>query len=97
MILNGMIRITAPSPESSSSAYAAMAAQNGSNISSAEVAYIMPGTLKSSLVIAADIKETSYLTGHYTEFPSNEPTVLVQIPFEGNRVPEHTVLHDGQC
>ncbi|KAK4211613.1 hypothetical protein QBC37DRAFT_289929 [Rhypophila decipiens] len=62
------------------------------------VAYIMPGTLKSSVVIAADLKSVSTIAGHYTEFPSNtEPTILVQIPFEGDRAPEHTILHDGPC
>ncbi|KAK4195859.1 hypothetical protein QBC40DRAFT_310344 [Triangularia verruculosa] len=60
-------------------------------------AYIMPGTLKSSVLIAADLKSVSTLAGHYTEFPSDEPTVLVQIPFEGDVVPDHTVLHEGSC
>jgi len=62
-----------------------------------KVGYIMPGTLKSSVVIAADLKSVSTLAGHYTEFPSDEPTVLVQIPFDGNKAPEHTVLYDGPC
>ncbi|KAM7189937.1 hypothetical protein V8F20_009964 [Naviculisporaceae sp. PSN 640] len=63
-----------------------------------QVAYIMPGTLKSSVVIAADLRSMSTIAGHYTEFPSNtEPTILVQIPFEGDKAPEHTVLHDGPC
>lgn len=57
----------------------------------------MPGTLKSSVLIAADTRATSYITGHYTEFPSNEPTVLIQVPFVDNLVPEHVVLHDGAC
>lgn len=62
------------------------------------VAYIMPGTLKSSVLIAADLKSMSTIAGHYTEFPSNtEPTILVQIPFEGDKAPEHTILHDGPC
>ncbi|KAK0744552.1 hypothetical protein B0T21DRAFT_280093 [Apiosordaria backusii] len=60
-------------------------------------AYIMPGTLKSSVLIAADLKSVSSLAGHFTEFPSDEPTVLVQIPFEGDVVLEHTVLHEGGC
>ncbi|KAK0670230.1 hypothetical protein QBC41DRAFT_318391 [Cercophora samala] len=60
-------------------------------------AYIVPGTLRSSVLIAADLKSMSTLAGHFTEFPSDEPTLLVQIPFEGDVVPEHTVLHDGGC
>lgn len=62
------------------------------------VAYLMPGTLRSSVIIAADLKSTSTLAGHYTEFPShNEPTILVQIPFEGDEAPGHVILHDGPC
>ena len=57
----------------------------------------MPGTLRSSVLIAADIKALSTVVGHYTEFPSDEPTVLVQIPFEGGRAPEHVVLYEGGC
>lgn len=57
----------------------------------------MPGTTKSSVLIAADLKSISTLAGHYTEFPSDEPTILVQIPFEGNKAPEHVVLYEGAC
>lgn len=57
----------------------------------------MPGTLQSSVLIAADLKAASVIRGHFTEFPSDEPTVLVQIPFEGNRVPVHRVLYEGPC
>lgn len=59
--------------------------------------YFLPGTLSSSLLIAADLKSTSYIAGHWTEFPSNVPTVLVQTPFVNNEVPQHTVLYEGQC
>jgi len=61
------------------------------------VAYIMPGTLRSSVVIAADMKATSFITGHNTEFPSDEPTILIQLPFVNGLVPEHVILHDGAC
>lgn len=57
----------------------------------------MPGTTKSSVLIAADLKSASTIAGHYTEFPSDEPTVLVQIPFEGDKAPEHVILHEGAC
>jgi hypothetical protein len=62
-----------------------------------KVAYIMPGTLRSSVLIAADTKAVSTIAGHFTEFPSDEPTILVQIPFEGDKLPEHTVVYDGPC
>lgn len=106
MILDGLIRITSPAPDSrkdNSSAASmplpdllAVEADDGKRPES-RVAYIMPGTLKSSVLIAADIKAASTIVGHYTEFPSDEPTVLVQIPFEGNKAPEHTVLYEGAC
>jgi len=62
-----------------------------------EVAYVMPGTLQSSMLIAGDLKSASTIAGHFTEFPSDEPTVLVQVPFENDRAPAHTVLHSGPC
>lgn len=82
MILNGLIRITTPY---------APAPSNGS------VAYVMPGTTASSVIIAADLNKTSYVAGHFTEFPSGEETILVQLPFLNDEVPEHTVLYDGSC
>ncbi|OIW34284.1 hypothetical protein CONLIGDRAFT_650842 [Coniochaeta ligniaria NRRL 30616] len=101
IILNGLIRITAPSPISSNSSLATtppLCPTNYTNSSQqTSVAYIMPGTIRSSVLIAADMKTTSYITGHYTEFPSNEPTVLIQIPFVDNLVPHHVVLHEGPC
>jgi len=72
-------------------------AESDPNRPESKVAYIMPGTLKSSVLIAADMKAASTLVGHFTEFPSDEPTVLVQIPFEGDKAPEHVVLYDGAC
>ncbi|KAK4643870.1 hypothetical protein QC761_404380 [Podospora bellae-mahoneyi] len=62
-----------------------------------KTAYILPGTLRSSMLIAADLKSISTLAGHYTEFPSDEPTLLVQIPFDGDVVPEHIILYEGGC
>ncbi|VBB80488.1 Putative protein of unknown function [Podospora comata] len=62
-----------------------------------KTAYILPGTPRSSMLIAADLKSISTLAGHYTEFPSDEPTLLVQIPFDGDVVPEHIVLYEGGC
>lgn len=68
-----------------------------SNPPQSHIAYIMPGTATSSLLIAADTKSRSYHKGHYTEFPSDEPTILVQTPFLDNQVPEHMILHEGPC
>lgn len=82
MVLDGLIRITTPN---------APAPLNGS------AAYMMPGTRSASVLIAADLNTTSYRAGHYTEFPSESETVLFQLPFVDNAVPEHSVLHDGPC
>jgi hypothetical protein len=62
-----------------------------------KVAYILPGTAQSSVLIAADLKSASTIAGHFTEFPSDEPTILVQVPFVDNKIPIHTVLYDGPC
>ncbi|KAK1835708.1 hypothetical protein QBC39DRAFT_340929 [Podospora conica] len=111
IILNGLIRITSPAPRAGSAAgmppnvsAASMALPDANDgvledagRPDTKVGYIMPGTTKSSVLIAADLKSISTLAGHYTEFPSDEPTILVQIPFEGNTVPEHVVLYEGAC
>ncbi|KAM7215891.1 hypothetical protein V8F06_008747 [Rhypophila decipiens] len=101
VILNGLIRITSPAPATDPATEAATNDHDKNAKAKrpeTHVAYIMPGTLKSSVVIAADLKSVSTIAGHYTEFPSNtEPTILVQIPFEGDKAPEHTILHDGPC
>ncbi|ROV91667.1 hypothetical protein VMCG_09262 [Cytospora schulzeri] len=68
VILNGLVRITAP--------HIAPGTKNSTITTS--VAYLMPGTLSSSVLIAADLASTSTIAGHYTEFPSDEQTVLVQ-------------------
>jgi hypothetical protein len=81
--VNGLIRASVPSQEEPNTWVHA--------------GYFMPGTLSSSVLIAADTKELSLIAGHYTEFPSDEPTVLVQAPFTDGKLPEHTVLHDGHC
>jgi len=57
----------------------------------------MPGTTQSSVLIAADLRSASTIAGHFTEFPSDEPTVLVQMPFVGDQAPAHTVLYEGPC
>lgn len=102
IILNGLIRITSPAPVDNGASCSSVCAQDGLAGGGAgrpdkKVAYIMPGTVRSSVLIAADLKAVSTIAGHYTEFPSDEPTILVQIPFEDDKAPAHTVLHDGPC
>ncbi|KAI1874504.1 hypothetical protein JX265_004712 [Neoarthrinium moseri] len=97
MVLNGMIHVSAPAAEELRNLSAVIDDSREAGPPPHVEAYLMPGTLASSLVIAADMKATSYISGHWIEFPSNEPTVLVQTPFADNQVPEHTVLHDGPC
>lgn len=98
VILNGLIRITAPAPLDSLNT-TQVAKLNTYSITKDKpvTTYIYPGTLKSSLLIAADTLAVSSLRGHFTEFPSGEDTILVQIPFVGNIAPAHTVLGLGDC
>ncbi|KAK1449226.1 hypothetical protein CMEL01_08541 [Colletotrichum melonis] len=104
VILNGLIRITSPAPpRNASQATPSLSPPGGSSGDEASTrpaqrtAYIQPGTVSSSLVIAADLKNASVHAGHFTEFPGDEPTVLVQVPFAGNAAPEHVVLGEGPC
>jgi hypothetical protein len=87
-VLNGLIRITAPYTPPG---------VNDSSSPETNVAYAMPGSVSSSFLIAADLPSTSTVAGHYTEFPSNDQTILVQVPFLNNEFPPHSVLHDGAC
>ncbi|THW30491.1 hypothetical protein D6D25_05896 [Aureobasidium pullulans] len=56
--------------------------------------YIQPGPL--SLLLVIDERNVS-ISGHITDFPGSETTLIAQFPVEGNKVPEHTVLHAGPC
>ena len=56
--------------------------------------YLQPGPLGMILVI--DERNVS-VSGHITEFPGSETTLIAQFPVSGNSVPVHTVLHDGPC
>ncbi|KEQ76878.1 hypothetical protein M436DRAFT_69815 [Aureobasidium namibiae CBS 147.97] len=56
--------------------------------------YIQPGPLSVLLVI--DQRNVS-ITGHITDFPGSETTLIAQFPVSGNLVPAHTVLHSGPC
>ncbi|KAK2033209.1 hypothetical protein LX32DRAFT_690390 [Colletotrichum zoysiae] len=100
VIVNGLIRITSPAPRNSSQAVPSPGASSSPTPPpppGQTVAYVQPGTVSSSVLIAADLKNASVLAGHFTEFPGDEPTVLVQVPFEGNVAPEHTVVGEGPC
>lgn len=45
------------------------------------------------LVIAVDTEGV----GHLTYYPSDKPTVALQIPFKDGRLPDYKVLHEGAC
>ncbi|KAL2144227.1 hypothetical protein VTI28DRAFT_9438 [Corynascus sepedonium] len=113
VVLNGLVRITAPSPGLTTAGTAGT--ENHGSVCvpdglllrtnqvrreqrpETHVAYAMPGTLRSSVLIAADLRSASMIAGHFTEFPSDEPTILVQIPFADDKAPEHAILYSGPC
>ena len=97
ILLSGMIRITSPAPLTNNASVPVPGQDMSGDRPEEKVAYIVPGTVKSSVLVAADLKALSTIAGHFTEFPANEPTVLVQVPFDGNRVPRHKVLYEGGC
>jgi hypothetical protein len=45
------------------------------------------------LIVAAD----TVGEGHFTDYPSDNVTVALQIPFANNIAPDHKVLRDGAC
>ncbi|KAL9599259.1 MAG: hypothetical protein Q9219_003961 [cf. Caloplaca sp. 3 TL-2023] len=51
---------------------------------------------RDGLILATDIANASTY-GHVTKYPSGQTTVVLQIPLEDNRVPDHTVLYGGPC
>src|SRR5271155_252609 len=51
---------------------------------------------RNGLIIATDTSSRSR-HGHFTEFPSDTATVLVQIPMANGVIPDHDVLHVGPC
>ncbi|MCJ1358079.1 MAG: hypothetical protein MMC33_008077 [Icmadophila ericetorum] len=59
-----------------------------------EVAYVHGG--KKGLILAVDTPDVSQY-GHYSDYPSGEQTVAMQIPTAGGVVPEHRVLYEGGC
>lgn len=53
--------------------------------------WIMEGV--NGLMIAADV----YGDGHFTRYPSDKPSVALQIPLEGGKMPKHHVVGRGVC
>jgi hypothetical protein len=51
---------------------------------------------KQGIIFAADIKAVS-AEGHTTVYPSNDPTIALQIPTAGGVIPSHKVLYSGPC
>lgn len=45
------------------------------------------------LIIAVD----TVGDGHYTEYPSDKPSVALQIPFQDGVAPDHRVVNHGPC
>ena len=53
--------------------------------------YIVEGV--NGLIVAADTRGE----GHFTDYPSDKPSVALQIPFKSGEVPEHRVVNKGVC
>jgi len=60
---------------------------------SSDEAYVVGG--KDGFIFAADTSSVS-AKGHFTNYPSNQETRVLQIP-TGGTIPNHTVLHSGPC
>ncbi|KAG9675518.1 hypothetical protein KCU99_g4530, partial [Aureobasidium melanogenum] len=56
--------------------------------------YIQPGPL--SILLVIDQRNVS-ISGHITDFPGSETTLIAQFPVAGNQIPVHTKLHSGPC
>jgi hypothetical protein len=53
--------------------------------------YIVEGV--NSLIVAADTRGE----GHFTDYPSDKPSIALQIPFKDGKLPEHRVMSKGVC
>lgn len=53
--------------------------------------YIVEGV--NGLIVAADTRGE----GHFTEYPSDKPSIALQMPFKDGKVPKHHVLNKGVC
>lgn len=56
--------------------------------------FLQPGAL--SILLVIDQRNVS-ISGHITDFPGPETTLIAQFPISGNQIPVHTVLHSGPC
>lgn len=61
---------------------------------SSDNAFIVGG--KHGLLLALDTANVS-ADGHFTVYPTNEVTTVLQIPLKDNTEPAHIKLHDGPC
>jgi hypothetical protein len=57
-------------------------------------AYVSGGEF--GLIFAADTADVSK-KGHRTQYPGVTETIALQIPTLDNKVPKHSVLHQGPC
>jgi hypothetical protein len=55
--------------------------------------FVMVKGGKNGVIIAVDTMGT----GHITRYTGNKETIILQLPFEGGKVPEHVVVHGGAC
>jgi hypothetical protein len=53
--------------------------------------YIVEGV--NGLIVAADTRGE----GHFTDYPSDKPSIALQIPFKDGELPEHRVMRKGVC
>jgi hypothetical protein len=53
--------------------------------------YIVEGV--NNLIVANDVRGE----GHFTDYPSDKPSIALQIPFRDGKVPEHRVVNEGAC
>lgn len=60
---------------------------------STDEAWIQGG--KYGLIVAADTANVS-THGHHTQYPGNEATIALQVPFASTGL-NHSVLHRGGC
>lgn len=48
---------------------------------------------RNGLIVAMDM----FGIGHYTEYPSDQPSIALQIPFKDGRPPKHRVVKQAPC
>lgn len=53
--------------------------------------WIMEGV--NGLIVANDVRGE----GHFTDYPSDKPSVALQLPFKDGKLPKYRVVHGGVC